>query len=612
MNQKPVSNTLLSSLALLSLQVDSGKDYLDYFKAFVVDAIAKSNSGHTTVSEINAYVTLHYSLRLPSYVVDLILRRLVRDAEVREAAGQFTLVGEKANYPDITAERAKFQGSYAQLAVQITAFAASLNIAGWNDTRSEEALLEVIDDFGVAVLRKAVFDIPLSVDESARNENRYVLAQFVNAVANSNSTAFENLVAVVKGSMAANAVLYYKDPTRPASKVEELKVFLDTPFLLRLLGYEGIESLQVVSEAFSIAKKTGAKARIFPHTFDECQGVLRGVSSQLRGQSTRGGPYGRVFQHCIKNAITASTVERWANSLAEDLAKLGISQEAIDFENYKPPYSETKLHQVLQDGLHYREEYSLQRDLRSIAGIFSLRGNAAFYDIERAKAIFVTTNELLMSQTLKFFNSGDKEDRVPVVISDLLFINLLWVKRPTLGRDLPKAIAAATIASALNVPEKTWRAYLRTIDKLAQDKRISEDDVILLRYSAVAEKELLALTHGREDAVSEGSVYELLDEIRDDLAGNAAYRLKHLEESQKTPLGRLRAAISVIAWVFVLICGIPISAAMYFVITANQSSALVTWLVVIVPTIVFYIGAGNKVKLKMVRWLSSLFVPDVQ
>ena len=610
MNQKLVSNTLLSSLALLSLQVDSGKDYLDYFKAFVVDAIAKSNPGHTTVSDINTYVMSHYSLKLPSYVVDLILRRLVRDTEVRETAGQFAIVDGKANYPDIAAERAKFQGSYAQLAAQITTFAVSLDIAGWSNTRSEEALLEVIDDFGVAVLKKAVFDIPLSVDESARNENRYVLARFVNAVANDNSAAFDNLVAVVKGSMAANAVLYYKDPTRPASQVEELKVFLDTPFLLRLLGHEGIESQQVVSEAFSIAKKMGAKARIFPHTFDECQGVLRGVSSQLRGQSTHGGPYGRVFQHCIRNEITSSTVERWANSLAGDLAKLGVSQEAIDFENYKPPYHETELHQVLQDGLHYREEYSLQRDLRSIAGIFSLRGNAAFYDIERAKAIFVTTNELLMSQTLKFFNSGDREDRVPVVISDLLFINLLWVKRPNLGRDLPKAIAAATIASALNVPEKTWRAYLRTIDTLAQDNRISEDDVILLRYSAVAEKELLALTHGREDAVSETSVYELLNELRDDLAGNAAYRLKHLQESQKTPIGRLRAAISVIAWVFVLIFGIPISAAMYFVITtANQSSALVTWLVVVVPTIMFYIGAGNKVKLMVEHWLSSLFVP---
>ncbi|MGH8362617.1 MAG: hypothetical protein ACRESQ_04640, partial [Gammaproteobacteria bacterium] len=470
---------------------------------------------------------------------------------------------------------------------------------------------EVIDDFGVAVLKKAVFDIPLSVDESAKNENRYVLAQYVNAVANGNNAAFDNLVAVVKGSMAANAVLYYKDPTRPASQVEELKVFFDTPFLLRLLGYEGIESQHVVSEAFLIAKKMGAKARIFPHTFDECQGVLRGVSSQLRGQSTRGGPYGRVFQHCIKNKITSSTVERWANSLASDLAKLGVSQEAIDFENYKPPYSETELHQILQDALHYREEYSLQRDLRSIAGVLSLRGNTAFYDIERAKAIFVTTNELLMSQALKYFNSGDREDRVPVVMSDLLFINLLWVKRPTLGRDLPKAIATATIASALNVPEKTWRAYLRTIDELAQNKQISEDDVILLRYSAVAEKELLALTHGREDAVSETSVYELLNEIRGDLAGDAAYRLRHLQESQKTSLGRLRSAISVIAWVFVLILGIPISVAMYFVITAaDQSSALVTWLVVIIPTVMFYIGAGTRVKSATEHWLSTRFVPD--
>ena len=75
--QAPSLNTSLSSLALLSLQMEEGRDYLDYLRGFVIEALHHLKAPAFDAGEVQSVVHREFGLRIPiaTFAIYLFVRQ---------------------------------------------------------------------------------------------------------------------------------------------------------------------------------------------------------------------------------------------------------------------------------------------------------------------------------------------------------------------------------------------------------------------------------------------------------------------------------------------------------------------------------------------------------
>jgi len=75
-NTTPDLNTSLSSLALLSLRLGEGKDYLDYLNGFVIEALHQITTPSFDSVRVQEFINSEFGLRIPAATIAIYLKRL--------------------------------------------------------------------------------------------------------------------------------------------------------------------------------------------------------------------------------------------------------------------------------------------------------------------------------------------------------------------------------------------------------------------------------------------------------------------------------------------------------------------------------------------------------
>ena len=157
---------------------------------------------------------------------------------------------------------------------------------------------------------------------------------------------------------------------------------------------------------------------------------------------------------------------------------------------------------------------------------------------------------------------------------------MAWLKSPVGAPAIPTAEVLAFSYAALQPSKQHWNKYLREIDKLEAQGKITEKDHQLLRSSPVASDELVHLTLGNDIALTEETVTETLERVSNEIKKEEKKELdlekkEHekthdrlvelLEEKQKIQeclYWRCNRKAKSLAWIvavvvaFLLICGI--------------------------------------------------------
>jgi hypothetical protein len=109
--------------------------------------------------------------------------------------------------------------------------------------------------------------------------------------------------------------------------------------------------------------------------------------------------------------------------------------------------------------------------------------------------------------------------------------------------QLPAKMVIAECYAATEPSEKLWQKYIETVSRLKEGQKISANEYYLLRYSQVAHKELMELTVGDEDVITEGTVQEILEGVKMEIRKTDLDLLKEerriLEETKREGLEKL-------------------------------------------------------------------------
>lgn len=532
-NGQAASLRALAALAILKVNWDERKDYIANFLPIVAHCIRQADGDVVAIADIQESVRETFEIRIPQGPLKTILGRASREGLLKREQNVYRRNDEALQELTLGPAREGVLREHAHLVQRLTEYAGTLGRT-WSAEQADRALLAYVEVLAEPILGAVVEGEPVVELPKFEAEGASVVGRFVLDLAEHEPEAFGYLETIVKGSMLAN-VLYFPDAFSGGHpQLGRIDVYLDTPVLLRVLGYAEKHYQAPVREMAELVRGQGGSLKVFQHTVSEIEGVLDSAAAIYR--TGRPGEFpGDVVDFFLSESFSASDVQAAIATLEDRLNANEIEVVARPAQTKGLAINEAELEKALNREVGYRRREALLRDLDSLTAIHRLRGGQLRRRVERCDAVFVTTNTALVRTSKAFFDAEYGRSGVPLCLPDSRLAAIAWLMNPVQAPDLPRKQIIATSYAALNPPEDVWRKYLAEIRRLTDSGELNEEQVGLLVFSPQARLELMNATDGNVDAFSEGTVQEVLDHAR------AAARADIQEELEREKEQRARA-----------------------------------------------------------------------
>ncbi len=499
----------VSALAVIKVNWDENKDYIANFVPVVAHCIRGAEHDAISLPDTQALVYETFGLRIPQGPLQTILHRMSRENILRRRHGVYYRVPEALEHFDLGADRADVLRQHAHLVALLVDFAARLG-RQWDEAQAEQALLGYVEVLAEPILGAVVAGEPVVDLPKIDVEGSVLTSRFVLDLCQKEPQAFEYLVTVVKGTMLANVLFLPEAFSGGRARLGEVEVYLDTPIVLRAMGYAEEPYRVPAEELIELLREEGAKLRIFEHTLHEVEGVLDGAAATYRTGTQKDHFPGDVVDYFASESFSRSDVEMDIGSLLGRLQDHGIQVVPTPEHSEQLALAERDLEAALKEGVHYHRHGTMVKDLDSLTAVYRRRGGEVRRHVESCHALLVTTNTTLAHVSRVFFSQVFTGRSVPICMSDYALAAIAWLMNPTQAADLPRSQIVAISYAALNPPDDVWRKYLSEIRRLQEKGELSEEQVGLLLFSPDARLELMNATSGDVGAFATGTIAQVL------------------------------------------------------------------------------------------------------
>lgn len=506
--------SLLVSFAILQVNFDErGMRYIDNFVPFVAQCVKEMSNDELTSAEIQEKLQERFGLVIPQHALDTILKRGARKGLYSFRNHKLVRNDEALSKVNLEPTRQRALRAYRELLRKFVEFAKNSFGRELTEASVDEAFLNFIADRSIPIVRATLLGQNFQPEQSLSEQMEYLFAAFVADLASSDVEGFDCLDMIVRGCMLATA-LYLPDLNDRRRKVTDLAVYLDTPVIVSLIGLHDTVQQDAALELLTLLNAINVPVRCFTHTLYEVENLIVASAKQLSSLSSDGRRQNAIISWALNVGIGRSELEIKARQIEADLGKLNI--QVRDVPDFAVHYSldEAKLERTLQERVNYHREETRLYDVKSLIGIWRLRGGKSKRDLETARAIFVTSNSSVARASSEFFDERPNGFDVPICALDSHLATVAWLKNPTAAPNLPRKQIIADCFAALEPGEELWRQYIAVIDNLRERQDVSEEDYVTLRYTMEASRALVTETLGIDETLSELSVPAILRKVR--------------------------------------------------------------------------------------------------
>lgn len=516
----------LATLAMLKVNFDAGRDHIDMFLPFVLDVVASHPREDFLAEEIRDGVMSRHGLHIPLEPIRTMLSRVVKRGLARREAGRYFKLPSSTPPNDLRVQRAAVESANMRLASDLSDFAARRGVHFSSPDDALSAMIAFLDQHHVAIV---VDDSRLSApDQLARVSPQVrVVAEFLkDTFAAAGSTA-ETVRRLVEGYVLQN-VLLLRDIGTFEQRFDKFRVFLDTSFLLRALGFEGSAEKAAARDGIELMRNSGIRVSVFEDTVFEIKTILKVYEHKLGTvtgiQQLRPGPVTRWF---LANKYTPSDVREAISLLEKDIRSLGLSIESFPKHDVRYTLDENALVGVLLAPGSTDPDHRVWHDVNCTAAVLTLRGGRHSALIEEAIAVFATMTGLLVDNVRSWYRSQDEGGVSPVIHVQAL-LNIVWLKRPSAGARLKVQQLIALCEAALRPSRETWNLFMGEIRRKQSEGRLTSDEAVALVASGLMEAQLAELEY--ETDVDATTVSQVIDRVK----GQEEERLRAALESERS------------------------------------------------------------------------------
>ncbi|MBN1628910.1 MAG: hypothetical protein JW990_04035 [Thermoleophilia bacterium] len=505
---------------MLKVKVDQGGDYLDYLQPFVLQVLVDHRPDPVTTDAVSDHLLTDFGLEIPERVAQLVLKRLSRRHPLMKESGVYRISGRLPD-PGIAARKADADRHIQSVLAGLIEFSEDSARRLSNSAEAVEALCSFLGEFDISCLKNHLRGTAIPSVGQKSHADVVLVSQYVLQLERIDPERFGSFQILVQGHMLANALLCPDLASAPQT-FRDVVFYLDTPLLVRWLGLEGQYRKDAAEELARLVRRLGGTIATFVHTHDELRAVMRGAADHLEDPNGRSA----VVMEARRQGTTRSDLLLLAEQTEERLQELQVEVRpapayAADFQ-----IDETAFAGVLDDEVSYYNPRARDYDINSVRAVYVLRKGRAPLSMERAAAVFVTSNAGFARAAFRYGEQYEESREVSPVITDFSLSNMAWLKAPMGAPSLPIAEVLAFSYAALELPKPMLEKFLAEMEKLEKRGRITPRDHQLLRGSFLAHEELMRLTLGEEDALTEHTISETLKRVTDEIKKeeNAKYQ----------------------------------------------------------------------------------------
>jgi len=524
----------ITSLAILKVNWDHGRDYIQNFVPFIAEALRNADAEVVSIPEVQSKIAELFALHIPQGALRSILKRAVRANYAVREYGVYRVIKPRIAETRFSEIRDSVTFEYEMFVKDFKAYCVEEFSVEVSDAVAERVLEVYLAKGSIDLLMPALRRQPIAIsvhgDIGTGNHSEYLLRRFISEACKKQSRAYQFLVTIVRGRMLAD-VLYFPMLASVTQRFGRTKVYLDTTLLLRALGLSDIHFQTPCKELLDILHESGLSLFCFSHTYEEMCGILQGDARRLQ-EDTIADTHGETLRYFLSKGYSASDVQLEIAHLQRHLKSLHVRVESKPRYEVPLGIDESKLEDTLFNLVHHWHNPALKKDVDSLAAIYRLRKGQLHAPLENCGAIFVTTNYGLARASTSFFRQEYGRNITPLCFPDHIMTTLVWLKKPSRVPDLPEKRLIADSYAAMNPSDELWKKYANETEKLRARKEITSDDYYVLRSSREAQSALMNITSGEPDAFTEGTTQQVLEHAKKALVADER-RLREVAEARE-------------------------------------------------------------------------------
>ncbi|MDT7827650.1 hypothetical protein RQM65_03090 [Pricia sp. S334] len=537
-------NRTILSLAIIKTHWDKNKaDYIDNFIPLTANLLKENQYSEVDFNQFQKDFQERYGLHIPINALVTIFNRAKTKGLVYREHGKIYVKKENLPDHDLAIASKDIERKFNRLTDTIQKYAKDQLETDLHNTEIEEGLLSFLKEHDLDILFAAK-DKSVLPDVKPKNKIKYVISKFSIHAYESNPQIFQFLLDVSIGHALSGAILY-SEFNSFSGKLKDLNIYLDTPIILNLLGFNGEFKQQSVQELINILVEEKANVFILDTTRGEVDSILSDCHRWLEKGIYDLEKASRVLRYCHRNGISASDLEQTMVGLDRLLSDNQITSTRVpSYDEKEFVIDEEKLSDTIFktygsiidnfDSVLAEQKGTIQRDVKVLSGIYRFRKGHNPKSIKDSKALFITSNTALAFASKRFESlQNGSSFTIPSCLTDVFLGTVIWLQSPQRVETINSKKFMAECYSAIQPSDKLIKKYLAEIEKLKSNNKISNDDYYLLRSHRVSINLLETKTMGDPDAIDASSTEEILDGIIQSIKEKEAKKLSDEIETHK-------------------------------------------------------------------------------
>jgi hypothetical protein len=472
------SHTSLINLALLeTLKGEKNSDEIDLYVPYVALIINEHPSETFQTNDIKDGFKQRFGISPPESALNSILNRTKKKKIITLNNGLFFKNPAKLNeiVSSANLKQVEIEKSLNRILTSFQDYSKTNHNKELTLKETENFLYDFLTEhlstfIGTIGGKKAFFETKI------RN-SQFLTASFIKNLYDTGSDILNSLLVVVKGLILSNYLSHANKSTQKKN-LNNITLFIDTPIILGLLGYNGTSKQIALKEFTQLATSLDAKIKVFDITLDETQKIFYSWGVDLEKKNyQRFNP--KTLELLRAKGIDKARLETSSILLARDLENLGV-ELVEDFrlkEQFNCDFAALESHLVSKGFTN-----NLHHDITCVSRVLNLRAGQKATSLNDKLTLFVTLNTKFERIVNSYLINELPKASIPTVISERLLSTILWLKNPTIFKNLPSRILLANAYSSIYADDKFWGSFASKLENLKVRGGINEEDYLLVRW----------------------------------------------------------------------------------------------------------------------------------
>ena len=352
-------------------------------------------------------------------------------------------------------------------------------------------------------------------------EYDFMFVEYIKSLEKNDVQMFNYVVNIAGGLLITN-YLFDEGISAKNQLLNNKVLILDTPVVLRVLGYCSNYYKKEYVHIFDQWKELGANIMIFDFTYEEIENLFVSCEGWIESPNYDYQKASELSNYFKYNRNTKQDISEIIINLKDTLYKMGIdifdtkkyindsfwSMQIAYEENIKKQYSDN-------NGNNYgrNNDVTIKYDSKSLSMISHLNDEKLLF--QNHKYYFVTSNSALV----RVFNNDKNAGRNTSVIKDLYF-GLLSLGNIEKINEFQK-LRLISFCSDLYMPnQETKASYFKQLDLVKTQNKIDDNQYMLLKNYYLLPNYIMEVSKGNTLELDEESIFSIYKKIESNMLEN--------------------------------------------------------------------------------------------